>query len=116
MQRSSLKGPNLILKMHLGPWAVLPLDVQTQSMFTAARGISSSPFLLEEAFECPSVSFMAPEDQQHLIKAVMEGYASLPPSIPRARLQFLHLQLGRSGRIGSGQAGLHCSHKLPLYT
>ncbi len=72
MQRSALYSLNSTLKKHLGPWAALSLDAQTLAMLTAARGISSS-LLLEEAFGHPSVSFMAPEDQQHLIKALMEG-------------------------------------------
>ncbi len=79
LQCISLKSLNSTLKKYLSLSAALPEDAETQSMFTAARGIA---FLLEEIFGHPSVSFMAPEDQQHLIKALMEGYASLPPSLP----------------------------------
>ncbi len=78
----------------------------------AALGVNSIPHTPSST---PLVSFMAPEDQQHLIKALMEGYASLPPSLPGASSQFLYLQLGRSGQAGPGRAGLHISHKLPSF-
>jgi hypothetical protein len=83
LQRNALHSLNRALEPHLGLSTALSLDAQTLAMLTAARAISSS-LLLEETFGHPSVSFMAPEDQQHLIRALMEGYASLPPSIPGA--------------------------------
>jgi hypothetical protein len=58
LQHSLLKSLNKQLVKHLGLSAVLPLDAKTQSMFTAARGVAL-PFLLEETFGHPSVSFMA---------------------------------------------------------
>jgi hypothetical protein len=48
-------------------------------MFTAGRGIAL-PFLLEVVFGPPSVTFMAAEDQQHLVKALMDGYPLPLPS------------------------------------
>jgi hypothetical protein len=87
---------------------------QNHTSFTLARGISPS-LLLEEIAAHPSVAFMAPEDQQHLIKALMEGYASLPPSIPGVRRQLLPLQLVRFCQDGRGKATLDVSHKLPLF-
>jgi hypothetical protein len=98
-----------VLVDYLGPLASVPQGAEAVVRLTAARGMQL-PLMLEETFGHPSVSSMASEDQQHLIKALMEGYASLPFFISGIHSELLHVQLGRSG-----QARLHVSHKLPLF-